>query len=999
MKKTMLILLLALPLAGFAEKSKPLPVTPRTAYRLSFEAEGGSAGARWAVHLRDAEGNLPFDGVLEGEWQRLNPEKKTYTHLFYTPEDAATLELVTQGTGISVRNVTLEKCELENLLLNGDFSEGLGNYSGWTERYNAELVDGDAGTMLRVNLNGYALTDYTPVVGGGRYQVKGTQGRPGYSVVFFDRFRHVISLLERTPGKAFEVPGNAAYLRVLYATGRAERLDSHTNEIVQAQLLELDAVAKEPPKIAKNTEWEIVLAPGSDPREEHAARELRHWITEITGRVPDLLAEPGKNGTPSIFVGRAWADSFQEDIKELEGSEGYAVRKKEGNIHIFGVHPRGTLYGVYALLERNTDIIWPRPNPLYEALFSKTATLPLSDANFLSRPAFSRRHIGANAYGAFLQHRAVLQDWLARNGINTPWSLDGGYNYPAWLRGAPPGYGNAYRAWALGYLGDTKEDERVLPLVDGRRVLGQPCYTYQGTVDGIVSHIREAMQTLPGREIEFLSVVIHDTWTVCGCPDCLAPITLPDGTQLTTDTGDATKNPVFFSTRNFLMLNKVAEALEKDFPNLRIQTHAYIFTALPTKVKVHPMIIPEFAAYPTQNLRYPILAGQAKVIGNYYTKDLWKRLFEQWGKDKKGDLGYFGYYHTEGFNAVADSAAEDYRALAKYEAIQAHSDIVPFDGEELSDWDADGIEKWVMARLMWDPSQDPEALRKHYISRVYRGAEKEMTEFYTLIRDAWHNAPESTFVNYHTGAAEIFQEFIIKPGIEEKAKQLLSSAEKAASDPRSKAMIQRTLAQFKKLGDSVGRVVVPYVEESKEDLQELSSPHWEKAVTVRDFQKVNDWRQLDKKPSEYPTTVKFMHDRKNLYVRFYGEDKNISAQVKPDVPAGDVFPNGDRFELRLKNAKNKIFYFALGPGGHYFSLPSQGTYWQTVVSRDGEGWTGIMTIPLDLLEMEEGPATMMARIGRVVRLSGDEREESSNNGVSIYHKVDSPTWAKIQIER
>lgn len=998
MMKSLLILLLALPVAGFAEKSKPLPVTPRTAYRLSFEAEGGSAGARWAVHLRDAEGNLPFDGVLEGEWQQLNPEKKTYTHLFYAPADAAALELVTQGTGIRVRNVNLEKWEQENLLLNGDFSEGLGNYSGWTERYNAELVEADGRVILRVNLNGYALTDYTPVVGGGRYQIKGEQGRPGYSLLIFDRFRHMISMIEELHGGPFEVPANAAYLRVLYATHRAENPDSRMNEIAQAELKELEAPEGTPAQIERNTEWEIVLAPGSDPREEHAARELQHWITEITGKAPALLAEAGKGKTPRIFVGRAWADSFTEDLKKLEGSEGFAVRKKDGNIHVFGAHPRGSLYGVYALLERNSDIIWPRPNPEFEALFSKSGSLSFSDADFLSRPVFSERDIGANAYGRYIQRRAVFQEWLVRNGMNTPWSLEGGFNYPAWLRGSKPGYGNSYRAWAMGFLGDTKEDDKILPLVDGKRTLGQPCYTYQGTVDGIVAHIKAAMKTLPGRDIEYMSCVIHDTWTVCGCPDCLSPITLPDGTQLTTDTADATKNPVFFSTRNFMMLNKVAEALEKDYPNLRIQTHAYIFTAEPPKVKVHPMIIPEFAAYPTQNLRYPILAGQAKVIGNNYTKDLWKRLFEQWGKEKKGELGYFGYYHAEGFNAVADSAAEDFRALAKFEAVQGHSDIVSFDGEDLSDWDAEGIEKWVMARLIWDPSQDTEALRKHYISRVYRGAEKEMTEFYKLIRDAWHNAPESTFVNYHTGAAEIFQEFIIKPGIEEKAKQLLGSAVKAASDPRSKAMIQRTLAQFKKLGDTVGRVVVPYVEESKEDLQELSSPHWEKAVTVRDFQKVYDWRLFDKKPSEYPTTVKFMHDRKNLYVRFHGEDKNISAQVKPDLPAGDVFPNGDRFELRLKNSKNKIFYFALGPGGHYFSLPSQGTSWQTVVSRDGEGWTGIMTIPLDLLEMEEGHSTMLARMGRMVRLSGDEREESSQNGVSIYHKVDSPTWSKIQIE-
>lgn len=974
------------------------PITPGLAYRLTFDAEGQKEGAHYAVHFRDTEGNLPFDGVLAAKWQTLSPDKRNYTHLFYAPEGVVAYELVVPDSGIALSNIKLEEFKPEGLLLNGNLSEG--NYSGWSETYNTELTEKDGRSILRVNQNGYALTDYTPVVGGGTYQLLSTQGPSGSSVLAYDAFRRFIGAIERKSGALFEVPKNAAYIRVMYGTWHDHLSEMRVNDITKAELRVVEVPKVDPEKIEHLSEWEIILTPGSDPREEYAARELRHWMTEITGKAPALLAEPSKSKAKKIFVGRAFAQPFAKDLKDLEGSDGYAVRIKDENIYIFGAHPRGALYGVHALLERNTDMIWPRPNPEFAAIFSKTDNIKFSEVDFLSRPAFpSGRHISGLHQG---NARHIFQSWQGRNGLNTPWGMSRGNNYIVWLQGAKLGYGGSHIGWT-GVLSQNPEeqDEKILPMIDGKRVENrwrQPCYSYEGTAKAMAENIRKAMGTLPGRDIEYISSIIADNWTVCGCPECLSPITLPNGEVLTTDTTDATKNPLFFSTRNFMMLNKVAEALEKDFPDLRIQTHAYIFTAEPPKVKVHPMIIPEFAAYPTQNVRYPILAGQGRDMAGQ-TKNTWKERFKQWGKDKKGELGYFGYYYTLGFNAVADTAAEDYRALAKFEAPQVHTESFPVDGEELSIWDADGIEKWVMAKLMWDPSQDPEQLRQHYINRVYLGAEKEMAEFYKLIRDTWHGLPESVFVNCHTETNVLFQHLFVKPGIEEKAKALLARAEAAASDSRSKKLIQRTRGYLEQLGDGLGRISVPYVEESANEWLEPSSPHWQKAAVVGDFRKVDDWRTYGREVlTKYPTMVRIMHDKNNLYVRFDGVDSEMARRVIPSAPAGNVFPNGDRFELRLRNSKNQNFYFTLGPGGHYSSQPPMGARWQTYVADGDEEWTGIMSIPLTILgKTEEERSAIKVRLGRVVRLTGEEREESSSNGAGIYNEHTS-FWSEFQVE-
>ncbi|MBE2205926.1 MAG: DUF4838 domain-containing protein [Chthoniobacterales bacterium] len=992
MKPIVLALLLGLVSGVRAAESEPFPVVPGAAYRLSFEAEGGNDEARWTVHLRDADGNLPFDGVLEGDWQRIEPGRKTHTQLFRAPAGVATCRLIIRDPGVTLGKVTLEKEAAAPLLLNGDFSEGPGNYSGWTERYNAELVEKDGQTLLRVNQNGYALTDYAPVVGGEHYVLKSTQGIPGARVLAYDAQRRFLGIVEREkPGAPFETPKDAAWLRVIYATGHHHLPAWRVNEIVKAELLPEDVPAESVPVAVENDkDWEIVLVPGSDPREEFAARELRHWMTAITGKAPALLAEPSTGGIRKIFVGRAGAEGFPEDLKTLAGSDGYAVRSKGGNIHVFGAHPRGTYYGALALLERNSDIIWPRPNREFAAIFSRAPKLDFTDADFLSRPVFRDRYVSGSDDLAFYQ-------WQGRNGLNTPWHLHKGNNYLAWLNAAQLGYSGSYMFW----LGDAREtDEKVLPLIDGKRVNNvwrQPCYTYPGTVDAIVATFRRLLGTLPGREIEYFHATLADNWTVCGCPVCMASIKLPDGKTLTAQSSDATKEPLFFSTRNFQMLNKVAEALSKDYPDLQIRSHAYIFTAEPPAVPLHPAIIPEYAAYPTQNLRYPILSGTGKKI-SLYDEGIWKRRFEEWGKAKPGALGYFGYYYPDGLNAVADTAAEDFRALAGFGGVQVHTESFPADDEKLSSWDGDGIEKWVITKLMWDPARDPEALRKDYIRRVYHGAEKEMTAYYKLIRDAWHQAPKDVFVNCHSPASELFRDLVVTPGIEERAKQLLADAAKAATHPQSQALIQRQRAYFDKLAGTLGRVAVPYVEESANEWLEASSPHWEKAAVVEGFRKVDDWRLFDKAESAHPTRVRAMHDRKNLYLRFDGADAHPAGQVKPPVPAGPVFPNGDRFEMRLRNAKNRDAYLALGPGGHYYSFPPIGNRWKTVVTGDEKSWTALVAIPLNLLgPTEADQQAFKVRLGRVVRLRGEEREESTPNGAGLFNEH-GPLWLDFQLQ-
>lgn len=110
--------------------------------------------------------------------------------------------------------------------------------------------------------------------------------------------------------------------------------------------------------------------------EKFAAEELRHWLGEIS---ESPVEETFRVGTEHL-------DLFPEDKAALDGTDGFAVRRRDGAIYITSPQPRGVIYGVYALLERNTDMIFPRPDS--KPVFTRVPKLQIRDADFRERPKF-----------------------------------------------------------------------------------------------------------------------------------------------------------------------------------------------------------------------------------------------------------------------------------------------------------------------------------------------------------------------------------------------------------------------------------------------------------------------------------------------------------------------------------------------------------------------------------------------------------------------------------
>ncbi|QDS93999.1 hypothetical protein FF011L_27760 [Roseimaritima multifibrata] len=957
------------------------PVEAENSYRLQFEAESNAEGAEWFLRTIDGDGRVPHAGCQDYPWQQITPGKNSYSHVFRAPPQAASVEFVVRWDTEQpkIGGCGLEPVQNASLLINGDFQEGEGNFSGWSEHNNVEFIEVDGKTALKVLHNGYALTDPIPVKGNARYRFVRGSTMPT-SVLEYDADLH--PLTPKSYGRKLELQTDSAtrYFRFLYQTSFDHIPIYRTNTITSVGLVAVDETDADRSVNTSPFPGEIVLGSRCDPREEFAARELQYWIGEITGKRIPVLANPTSDDHLRIFLGEDWATDFEEDKAFLKGTDGYAVRRVGNNIFLFGVQPRGMLFGVYAFLERNSDIIWPRPLPEFAAIFSKNPELVFDNTNFRSRPAFKIREL---RFSGSDPNPVWSQLWSGRNGSNSPMTLGKGFQYQQWRSGATIGMGGGY-IWS--FIGLEEEDETLYPLVNGNRLRNmwrQPCYTHPDVPRIMAKNASEMLESVPGMKLEFLICRVGDNWEVCTCDECIKPIPLDDGTQLAPTATNSIKDQLFFSTRNYIMLNRMAEILVKDYPNLELHTHAYIFASEPPKVKLHPAIVPHYAAYPTKDERYPILEQTSKG------GSVWSRRMRQWSDEQDVKFGYFGYYYASGFNALADTAGPDYKALAQMGGIHAHNEGQASETGDLNSWDVDGIEKWIITKLQWDPTQNPTALRADYIRRVYGDAAPQMTQFYQLINDAWHSADNPTTVNCHTSSKILFQEFIVNAGVESQAKGLLEEAIETATDVKSKKMIERTLAKFKAFAAELNRLPVPYVPESTAQWSQYESPHWYKAHEVTDFERIPTSQPVTADlEAVHRTSIAMMRDDKNLYFKIDAFDEQQQPSEPPEQ--GKHFPKSDRVEIVLRSGSN-AYYMAFGADGGVYLLKNWNTDrpWsnQTQVRfRTDKGrWSALVSVSLDDLEATDADVEMDAKFSRVVNPKTPQREESTYGGKSIFN--------------
>jgi len=499
-----------------------------------------------------------------------------------------------------------------------------------------------------------------------------------------------------------------------------------------------------------------------------------------------------KYPTNAIIVGgkeyaKVAKATYEADVKAMKGRPGVAIRSDGTNVYIYATghnyagNVRMLAFGLYELLENNTDLIWPH--------VAQSGTH--ANYNFPVQHVFK-----IEAYGDFdlvwgdgFTHVPPVEEssMFGAGGVNRiP-----GYNWIGdWSFGRHRTR-SVNHCWSYG-TDPIGNEERGKPNDTwGRRANGtfmKPgCYTGHPCLVRVLERAKEsyleasawrarpdfAMTQPPGKAFAWNSYDVHGLWvedsiSMCQCAECLTPIRLADGSTVDCH------SPYFRSTQYYAngsaMINAVNVYANRD---ARIESIGYLWMAPVPLINVSRSYDIRFCPYIRKNYFVPVYAPM---------NDMHWRAMVQWAQQDVR-LAIYEYFLGVNLRPWADVGVYDFRAeceLGFYDWM-AEAGCTPLA------W----MDKWVMERLLWGAQGDDVAkLRAYYLARTFREAAPAMAKFYqTVMRMASEKlafaAPiefEDQHVLYRTALRNRASGWFAGT-IADELEACLRDAEKAAEDP------------------------------------------------------------------------------------------------------------------------------------------------------------------------------------------------------------------------
>lgn len=453
-----------------------------------------------------------------------------------------------------------------------------------------------------------------------------------------------------------------------------------------------------------NSSYVIILADNPSPSERRAAQELQKFVKLAAEAELPIIGEndPRAQKSPRIIIGSGkisdsiLAKGKPVDFKAL-GDEGFILRTVHGNgskpdVVIAGGRLRGAMYGVYTFLDR-LGFRWYTSRV---TRFPEGKVIRLSDLDERIIPPFMYRE-------PFIKE-AFDGDWAARNRVNSGAAeLDS-------TRGGKLTVLGVHTFDQLIPPSLFKEHPEYFPLIGGKRVTGyvQRCLTNPEVVEIAARNIIAWMDREPSQRI--FSLDQNDVEKNCECPSCKKIMDeegAPSGLYVT-------------------FVNRVAEIVEKKHPENYVSTLAYMFTEKPPKT-----------VKPRKNVLIR-LCPIYMCVGHPFTECTSKetKQFNEtlagWGK--LTDRIFIWHYSTNFSNYLMPfpNFIEFTRAIKTYSESGVKGIFFQGGYTSLGSSDAD-LRAWVMARLLWKPSDNPDDVVNEWMHGVYGKAFIPMRAVYDLM--------------------------------------------------------------------------------------------------------------------------------------------------------------------------------------------------------------------------------------------------------------------------
>ena len=390
------------------------------------------------------------------------------------------------------------------------------------------------------------------------------------------------------------------------------------------------------------------------------------------------------------------------DVRADVGTDGFRLVARPPHLLVIGSRERGTLYGVYELLERFGGCRW------YSSWCSKIPRLDrfavpktLDDTQ---TPSFAMRE---PSWWDALEHAA----FAARLRVN----------HRKWRRNEAKYGGDPFRFG--GGLGDGHTFNILMPpdkyfdshpeyysLVKGRRLKrpSQLCLTNPDVLRIVTSNVLGRIRSDPSAK--FYGVSQNDNQNFCQCPKCVAV--------------DAEEESHSGTMVRFV--NAVAEAVEKEFPNAIIETLAYQYTRKPPK---------------KTRLRHNVIPCLCTIECDF-ARPIDKSLFEQNVKFRKDIEGWsrqadqlYIWDYTTDFRNYTMPFPNVYALQGNVKFFRDNGAKCLFaqGGCQGRHADFSELKTWLLAKWMWNPELPMEPLIDDFFAGYYGKAAPYVRDWFEAV--------------------------------------------------------------------------------------------------------------------------------------------------------------------------------------------------------------------------------------------------------------------------
>jgi len=444
-----------------------------------------------------------------------------------------------------------------------------------------------------------------------------------------------------------------------------------------------------------SSDYSIVVSGAASATEQTAASEFQAYVERIGGVRLPIVSQPRSSGK-HVFIGFDAAHGrLPRVVRPADDDESFVYRTLGDNLFIYGGKQRGTMYGVFAFLERELGVHW------YTGEFTKIPRMK----RFALRSADHAESPGIKYRVDYFYQTVRDKAWLAHNLLNANNTISSSK------------YGQLSACWGVHTFGQLippsvyfRSHPEYFAVYKGKRSdKTQLCLSNKSMCKELTANLRKVIRERPG--FWCYDVSQNDNRNPCECSACAALVRKYGG----------------HSGALLWFVNKVAAEIKTTHPDIYVSTLAYHYTRqAPTTGNIRPAdnVVVRLC---------DIECCQAHPLDDcsenkQFLNDMngWRRLTR--------NITIWDY--TTGFRHYLmpfpnfDVLARNYRYFSRSGVMGVL---------ELGSWNApwsefSELKAWMIAKLLWNPRQDADSLATLFINDYYGKAAPYVRKYYDLCR-------------------------------------------------------------------------------------------------------------------------------------------------------------------------------------------------------------------------------------------------------------------------